>query len=198
MDDRWCTRWTPSSLVPSTSSFARSGISLPQLSIINFLISWHQSFFCSVDFAFKHTYTHTHFLLGLFEVNLKEDFWQGSLSNDKQKTVSYRVRHYFAVINTLKKFTCFACYRKSHFFKSNTKKWLIHTHPFNGPLPGTTRVSCYQIGKTNLDFSEARDSEWQWHQLNHMQVCTSLQTDNHTSTPPLVFTGRMPYCRPND
>jgi len=24
-----------------------------------------------------------------------------------------------------------------------------------------------------------------------MQVCTSLQTDNHASTPPLFFTGRM-------
>ena len=32
---------------------------------------------------------------------------------------------------------------------------------------------------------EARDSEWQWHQLGHMQVCTSLQTDNHASTSPL-------------
>ena len=30
-------------------------------------------------------------------------------------------------------------------------------------------------------------SEWQWHQLGHMQVCTMLQTDNHASTPPLVF-----------
>ena len=28
--------------------------------------------------------------------------------------------------------------------------------------------------KTNLDFTEARDSEWQWHPLGHMQVCTSL------------------------
>ena len=36
-----------------------------------------------------------------------------------------------------------------------------HTHPFNGPLSGTTRVSQYQKGKTNLDFTEARDSEWQ-------------------------------------
>jgi len=27
--------------------------------------------------------------------------------------------------------------------------------------------------------------QWQWHQLGHMQVCTSLQTDNHASTPPL-------------
>jgi len=62
-----------------------------------------------------------------------------------------------------------------------------HTHTFNGPLSGTTRVSRYQKRKTNLDFSEATDSEWQWHQLGHMQVCTSLQTDNHTSTPPLCF-----------
>jgi len=46
-------------------------------------------------------------------------------------------------------------------------------------------VSQYQKGKTNLDFTEARDSEWQWHQLGYMKVCTSLQTDNHASNPPL-------------
>jgi len=51
-------------------------------------------------------------------------------------------------------------------------------HPFNGPFSGTTQVGLYQKGKTNLDFTEARDSEWQWHQLGHMQVCTSLQADN--------------------
>jgi len=62
-----------------------------------------------------------------------------------------------------------------------------HTHPFNGTFSGTTGVSQYQKGKTNLDFTEARDSEWQWHQLGHMQVCTSLQIDNHASTPPLSF-----------
>jgi len=59
--------------------------------------------------------------------------------------------------------------------------------PFNGRLSGTTRVSRYQKGETDLDFTEARDSEWQWHQLGHMQACTSLQTDNHASTPPLRF-----------
>jgi len=62
-----------------------------------------------------------------------------------------------------------------------------HTHPFNGPLSGTTWVSRYQKGKTNLEFTDARDSEWQWHQLGHIQVCTSLQADNHASTPPLSF-----------
>jgi len=82
-------------------------------------------------------------------------------------------------------------------------KMVIHpttnTHPFNGPFSGTTQVSRYQKGNTNLDFCEARDSEWQWHQLGHMQVYTSLQTDNHASTPLLsFFTGRMPFCRPTN
>jgi len=53
-------------------------------------------------------------------------------------------------------------------------------------LSGTTRLSRYQKGKTNLDFTEARDSEWQRYQLGHMQVCISPQTDNHTSTPSLT------------
>jgi len=48
-------------------------------------------------------------------------------------------------------------------------------------------MSRYQKGKTNLDFTEARDSERQWHQLGHMQVCTLLQTDIYASTPPLKF-----------
>jgi len=62
-----------------------------------------------------------------------------------------------------------------------------HTQPFNGPMSRTTRVSQYQKGRTNLDFTEARESEWHWHQLGHMQVCISLQTDNHASTLPLSF-----------
>jgi len=76
---------------------------------------------------------------------------------------------------------------------------LSHTHtPFNSTFSGTTRVSRYQKGKTNLDFTGATDNEWQWHQLGHMQDCTSLQTDKHASTPPLsFFTGRMPFLPPN-
>jgi len=59
-------------------------------------------------------------------------------------------------------------------------------------------VSRYQKGEVNLDFTEARDSEWQWHQLGHMQVCTSLQTDNDASTPPLCFfCSLMPFLQPN-
>ena len=82
-----------------------------------------------------------------------------------------------------------SCQLKTHY---------THTHPFNDPFSRTTRVSRYQKGKTNLDFTVARDSKWQWHQLGHMQVCTSLQTDNHASNPPLsFFTGWMPFLLPN-
>jgi len=74
-----------------------------------------------------------------------------------------------------------------------------YTHQLNGPLSRTTRVSRHQKSKTNLDFPEARDSEWQWHQLGCVQVCTSLQTDNHASTPPLNFLqAGCPSCRPTN
>jgi len=82
-----------------------------------------------------------------------------------------------------------------------TKRSLTHTHthPFNGSFSRTTRVSRYQKGKTNLDFSEARGSEWQWHQVGHVQVCTLVQTDNHTSTPPLSFLQAGCHsCRPTN
>jgi len=101
-----------------------------------------------------------------------------------------------------------------------------HTHTFNSPLSGTTWVSRYQKGKTNLDHMQVStslqsenhastpplsflqdgcpscrqtNSEWQWHQLGHIQVYTSLQTDNHTSTPPLCFLqAGCPSCRPTN
>jgi len=86
-------------------------------------------------------------------------------------------------------YVCLCLYPRAH----------THTHTFNGPFSGTTRVSRYQRGKTNLDFTEARDSKWQWHQLGHMQVCTLLQTDNHASTRPLSFLQvGCPSCRPTN
>jgi len=86
------------------------------------------------------------------------------------------------------------CQHEIPFGEQTTNK-----HPFNGPFSRTTQVSRYQKGKTHLDFTEANDSEWQWHQLGHMQVCKLLQTDNHTSTPPLSFLqAGCPSCRPTN
>jgi len=65
-------------------------------------------------------------------------------------------------------------------------------------MSGTTWVSQYQKGKINLDLTCVK-CEWQWHQLGHMQVCTSHQTDNHASTPPLSFLqAGCPSCHPTN
>jgi len=75
-----------------------------------------------------------------------------------------------------------------------------HTHTrLTALCPGFTQVSQYQKSRTNRDFTEARDREWQWHQLGHMQICTSLQTEYHASTPPLGFLqARCPSCCPTN
>jgi len=67
-------------------------------------------------------------------------------------------------------------------------------------------MSQCQKGKTNLDFTEATDSEWQWHHhisiaisSQHMQVGTSLQTDNHASIPQLsILQAGCPSCSPTN
>jgi len=69
----------------------------------------------------------------------------------------------------------------------------VKLHTFNCPFSRTTWVSRYQKAKTNLDFTEARDIEWHWRQLGHMQVCIALQTDSHASTTTLVPT--LEICR---
>ena len=68
-------------------------------------------------------------------------------------------------------------------------------------LSGTTQVSRYQKNKTKnqSEFTGAKDSEWQWHQQGHMQICTLTQTHNNTSTPPLSFLqAGCPFCCPTN
>ena len=83
-------------------------------------------------------------------------------------------------------------------------KWIVkrlihwHTHPFKRPFSRTTQVSRYQKGKTNVDFTEARDSEWQWHQLGYIQVCTLLQTTTPAPHHSVFLQAGCPSCRPTD
>ena len=78
---------------------------------------------------------------------------------------------------------------------------IAHTHtPFNGPFSVTTRVSRYQKGKKPiwilLKQETVSGSGICWAIL---QVCTSLQTDNHASTPPLSFLqAGCPSCCPTN
>jgi len=55
-------------------------------------------------------------------------------------------------------------------------------------FPTTTSVSQHQKGKPLWILLQQEMMGWQWHQLDHMQInCTSLQTNNHSSTSPLHF-----------
>ena len=70
-------------------------------------------------------------------------------------------------------------------------------------LSETTWVSRHQKGKTSKvnqsGFTGAGDSEWQWHHLGHMQICTLPQTHNNASIPPLSFLqAGCPSCRPTN
>jgi len=83
----------------------------------------------------------------------------------------------------------------------DVKLLLLLLHPFSSLFSRTTWVSRYQKGKSSLDLNEARDDGvwgWQQHQLDNMQtICTLLQTDNHTNTSLLSFSGRMLFLPPN-
>jgi len=58
-------------------------------------------------------------------------------------------------------------------------------------FPGQPGQASTRQVKTSLALNEARDGRvlgWQWHQLHHMQtICTSLQTDNHTTPNHSIF-----------
>ena len=70
---------------------------------------------------------------------------------------------------------------------SNTSLRTTHTHPFNGPLSGTTRVSRYQKGKNQSGFYW---SKRQWVAVASARPYASLHLAPdryHASTPPLIF-----------
>jgi len=64
----------------------------------------------------------------------------------------------------------------------------------------TTWVSQHQKGKSFWILLEQETMEWQWHQLDHMQIiCTSLHSDNHASSSPLSFLQAIcSSCRPTN
>ena len=84
----------------------------------------------------------------------------------------------------------------NHYFSQPYKH--THTHPFNSPFSGTM-VSRYQKGKTNLDFTEARDTEWQWHQLD---ICKSAPCSRQITMPAphhsSFLQARCPSCHPTN
>jgi len=74
-----------------------------------------------------------------------------------------------------------------------------HTHTFNGPFSGTTRVSWYQKGKTNLDFTEACFRQWVAVASSGPYASLHLARDRYPCRHPTTqfFTSRMPFLPPN-
>jgi len=82
--------------------------------------------------------------------------------------------------------TCWTCLNLPliTWYDSMSILWQL-LQSFHDLFSRTTWVSWHEKGRTILDFN---DDGWQWHQLHHMEtICTTLQTDNYTSTPSLKF-----------
>jgi len=75
---------------------------------------------------------------------------------------------------------------------------LLLLHSFSGLFSRSTWVSLHQKSRSILvnqsGFTGEWDSELQWHQLGHMQICTSPHTDNHASR----LHAECPSCRPTN
>jgi len=71
---------------------------------------------------------------------------------------------------------------------------IIQQHPFNGPLSGTTRVSRYQKGKTNVNLTDARAAA----ALAGPYASLHLTPDRYLRRYPSTqfFTGRIPFQLP--
>ena len=73
------------------------------------------------------------------------------------------------------------------------KATLVHMHPFNGPLSGTTRVSRYQEGKPvwillKQEIVSGRGISW--------AICKCAPRSRQLTPHHSVFTGRIPFSLP--
>ena len=92
--------------------------------------------------------------------------------------------------------------RRRQLTRTCSNEWNTHTHThtrLTALCPGLPGWAGSREVKPIWILLKQRDGGWQWHQLGHMQVCTSLQTDNHASTPPLsFFQAGCDSCRPTN
>jgi len=83
------------------------------------------------------------------------------------------------------------------FLPPNQQRQSTHTHkhPFNGPFSGTTRVSQYQKGNTNLDFTEetVSGSGISWAKSAPYSRQTTTPAPHHS-----FLQAGCPSCRPTN
>jgi len=104
--------------------------------------------------------------------------------------------------------TCYLCpvavTQSSSMFIFSSVHDVTHTQLFYGPLgfclglPGWAGTWKVKPGRWNQSgFTGARDSEWHWHQLGHMQIYTWSRLITTPASHHSVFTGLMPFLPPN-
>ena len=75
-----------------------------------------------------------------------------------------------------------------------------HKHTLNGTFSGSIEVSRYQEGETDLDFTQARDSEWEWHQMSY--ICKFAPSYRQITMPAphysVFLQARCPFCCPTN
>ena len=89
--------------------------------------------------------------------------WKTTISHTPFSLILFYFRCVDILASESQKKTKLTLQQSLYFISCQMCRWhnKKNKHPFNGPLSGTTWVSRYQNGKTNLDYTEARDSEWQ-------------------------------------
>ena len=70
-------------------------------------------------------------------------------------------------------------------------------HPFNSLFSRTSWVGWYQKGKLFWILLEQEMMGWQWHQLDHMQIISTLLQIIMPVPHHSVFTGQMPFLPPS-
>ena len=85
------------------------------------------------------------------------------------------------IVNMLQKFQLFSaelgCTEQQQQTDRQTDR-----HPFNGHFSRILWVNRYQKVKPIWILMKHDTMEWQWHQIDHMQmICTSLETDNRVN-----------------
>jgi len=100
-----------------------------------------------------------------------EVLWLQVVSNIKQKLAHHQQAAHRQLYVLCRKAICMPIFCSKNCYTHT------HTHTFNGPLSGTTQVSRYQKGKTNLDFTEARGSGISW------AICKSAPLSRQITTP---------------
>ena len=119
--------------------------------------------------------------------------WDICKSAPRSRQITTPAPHYSSFLQA----GCPSC-RPTNSIKAVKAIQFTHTR-LTALFPGLPEWASTRKVKTNLDFTEARASEWQWHQLGICKSAPRSRQNNHANTSPLSFLqAGCPSCRPTN